>query len=133
MAARPPAEDAVFELQADQVHVVDIQEVGGAPIGLDIFLRQLKANTRGIGVAVFDVVDRHGDAGRVAVFGGDRFAQVGGKRGDAALARQVVADKGDAIDRGMVKTLFHGSDSSLAPSPSDSQSWSSPKRKRRLP
>ncbi len=72
-----------------------------------IFLGQLEAHTLGIGVAVFDIVDRHGDAGRVAVLGGDGFAQVGGERGDAALARQVVADESDAIDSGMARAVFH--------------------------
>ena len=74
MAAGAPAEDAIFELQADQIDAVDIQEIGGAPIGLEIFLGQFEAHTRGIGIAILDVVDRHGDAGRVAVFGGDGFA-----------------------------------------------------------
>jgi hypothetical protein len=32
------------------------------------------------------------------VFGGERFAEVGRERSDAALARQVVADEGDAIE-----------------------------------
>ena len=105
VAAGPAAKNAVFELQADQVDAVDIQKIGGAAIRLEVFFRQFEAHPRRIGVAAFDVVDRHGDAGRVAMLGGDRFAQVGGKRGDAALARQVVADKGDAIDRGIFKTL----------------------------
>jgi hypothetical protein len=41
------------------------------------------------------------------VFGGDSFAQVSRKRGDAALARQIVANESDAFDGGMARVLFH--------------------------
>jgi hypothetical protein len=74
VTASPPAEDAIFELQADEIHAVDIQEVRSAPIGLDIFLSQFEANASRIGVAAFDVVDRHGDARSVTVFGGNGLA-----------------------------------------------------------
>ena len=99
VTARPPAEDAIFVLQADEVDVVDIQEVGGAAIRVNILLRQFKANAGRIGVAGLDVVDGQGNAGCSLVFGGDGLTQVGGERGNAALARQVVADEGNAIDR----------------------------------
>ena len=99
VTAGPPADDAILELQADQVHTVDIQEVGGAPIRLKIFLRQFKSNARWIRVAVFDVVHRHGNASRVTVFGGNGLAQIGGKRRYAALARQVISNKRNPADR----------------------------------
>ena len=107
MAARPPAEDAVLVLQAHEVDVVDIQEVGGAAIGVDILFRQFKANAGRIGVAGFDVVDGQRDAGGLAVFGGDGLAQIGGEGGDAALARQVVADERNAADRCIVRAEIH--------------------------
>jgi hypothetical protein len=87
MAARPPAKNPIFELQANEIHIVDIQEVGGASIRVDIFFRQLKANARRVSVAAFDVVDGQRDACGFAVFGGDGLAEIGGKCGDAALAR----------------------------------------------
>ena len=105
LPARPP-KMPYSNCRLIEVHAVDVQKVGGAPVRFDVFLGQLKTHSRGIGVAAFDVVDRHGDARRVAMLGSDRFAQVGGKRGDAALSRQVITDKGDAIDRGVFKILW---------------------------
>src|SRR5919106_592100 len=85
MATRPPAKNAILKLKADEVHIVDIQEVGGTTIGIDILLRELKSDARWVSVADFHVVNRHGDARRITVFGGDGLTQVGSKRGNAAL------------------------------------------------
>jgi hypothetical protein len=98
VAACAPAKNPIFELQANKVHIVDIQEVGGASIRLNIFFRQLTA---------FDVVNGQRDARGFAVFDGDGLAQVGGKCGDTALARQIVTDKGNAADRRMVRPKLH--------------------------
>jgi hypothetical protein len=51
------------------------------------------------------------------MFGGDGLAQVGSKRGNTALARQIVADKRNAFDRGIVKTQCHGDFSLLVIAP----------------
>ncbi len=99
MTARTPTEDAIFVLQAYEVDVIDIQKVGGAAIRVDVLLCQFKSNAGRIGVAGLDVVDGQGNARCVTVFGRDGFAQVGGERGDATLARQVVADEPNAVDR----------------------------------
>lgn len=93
MAARWPTEDTILVLQAHQINTVDIEEVGGAAIRVDIFLRQFKANAGRIGVTGLDIVDGQGDAARVTILGGDSLTQVGGEGGDATLARQVVAVK----------------------------------------
>ena len=98
MTARPPAKDAIFELQGYEVYVVDVQEIGGAAIRVDVFLRQLKSNAARVGVAGLDVVDGQGNACCSAVLGSDGLTQVGGECGDAALARQVVADESNAVD-----------------------------------
>ncbi len=87
MTAGSSAEDAVFVLQANEVHAVDIQEVGGASVGVNILLNQFKANPGRVGVAGLDVVDGQGNIGRALIFGGD-----------AALARQLVADESNAVD-----------------------------------
>src|SRR3990167_6847553 len=107
MTARPPTEDAIFVLQAHEIYVVGMQEVGSAEIRVNILLRQFKSNPCRIGVAGLDVVDGQGNARCSAVFGGDGLTQVGGERGDAALARQVVADKPNAVDRRIGWTVFH--------------------------
>ena len=45
-----------------KVYVVDIQEVGGAAIRVNILFRQFKTHAGRIGVAGLDVVDRQGNA-----------------------------------------------------------------------
>ena len=107
VAARPSAEDAVFVLQAYEVHVIDIQKVRRPAIGSKILFGQLEAHASRIGIAAFDVVDRHCDASRIRVFGGDGLTQVGGERGDAALSRQIVADESDAVDSRCACTPLH--------------------------
>ena len=99
MTACPPAEDAVFVLQADEIYIVGMQEVGGAEIRVDILLRQFKSNAGRIGIAALDVVDGQGNARCSTVFGGDGLTQVGGERGDAALARQIITDEPNTADR----------------------------------
>lgn len=98
MTPRPPAEDAVFVLQAHEVNVIDIQEISSAAIRLNIFFNEFKPHPGGISVTGLEVVDRHGDARRFAIFGGDSFAEVGGKGGNAALARQIVTNEGQTVE-----------------------------------
>jgi len=85
-------------LQGYEVYVVDIQEVSSAAIGINILLREFKPNAGRIGVTGLDIIDRQGNAGCVRILGGDGLTQIGGKCGDAALARQVVADERNAIE-----------------------------------
>ena len=106
MAAGAPAEDAVLVLQAHEIDVVDVQEVGGAAIGVDVLLRQFEADAGRIVVARLGVVDGQGDARRLDALDGDGLAQVGREGGDAALARQVIADEGDAFDDSGIPDLF---------------------------
>src|SRR5438045_3141083 len=74
-------------------------------IRVDVPFGQFEADAWRIGVTRLPVVDGQRDAGRIRVLGGDRLAQIGRERGDAALARQVVADESDAIDVSI--GLFH--------------------------
>src|ERR1041384_5771676 len=97
MAARPAAEYAVFELQGNDIDAVDVQESGGAAVRVDVLLGQLEAHSGRVRVARFDVVYRQSDASCAGVLGGERLAQIRRERGDTALTRQVIADKGDTI------------------------------------
>jgi len=99
VTARPPAKNAIFVLQADEVYIVDIQEVCGAAVGVNILLGQFKTNASRVGVAGLDVVDGQGNTGRALVFGGYGLTQIGSERGDPALTRQVVADEPNTLDR----------------------------------
>ena len=62
VAAGRPAENAELVLQADDVHVADIEEVRGAQIGRQVLLLNFEANHLRVFVAARDVVDRHGEA-----------------------------------------------------------------------
>ena len=89
------AEDAELVLQADDVHVADVEKVRGAEIGRQVLFFNLKTNHFRVFIAAFDVVDRHRETLALRMRGGDGREQVGRERGDAAFARQVVADEGD--------------------------------------
>ena len=104
MAARGSAENAELVLQADDVHVADIEEVGRAQIGRQVLLLDLESNYLRILIAALDVIHRHAETLALRMRGCDGGKQVGREGGNAALARQVVADKGDLADFG---SFFH--------------------------
>ena len=104
MTAGRPAENAELVLQADDVHVADIEEVRGAQIGRQVLLLNFEANHLRVLVAARNVVDRYGEALALGVRACDGGKQVGRERGNAALARQVVADKSDLAD---FRSAFH--------------------------
>ena len=89
------AENAELVLQTDDVHVADIQEVGGAQIGRQVLLFNLKANYFRVIVATFDVVHRHAETLALRMRGCNGRKQVGSECSDAAFARQMVADESD--------------------------------------
>ena len=95
VTAGGPAENAELVLQADDVHVADVEEVRGAQIGRQVLLLNLKANHFRVFVAALDIVHRHRETLALRMRGCDGCKQVGRERGDAALARQVVADESD--------------------------------------
>ena len=99
VAAGRPAENPELVLQADDVHVADVEEVRGAQIGRQVLLLNLETNHLRILVAALNVIDRYGrSTGSADARTGDGGQQVGRERGDAALARQVVADKSNFAD-----------------------------------
>ena len=100
MAAGGPAENAELVLEADDVHVADVEKVRGALIGRQILLLNLEAHHFRVLVAARNVVDRHCEALALRMRACDGGQQVGCERGNAALTRQVVADKGDLADFG---------------------------------
>ena len=107
MTAGRPAENAELVLQADDVHVADVEEVGGAQIGRQVLFLNLKVNYFRILVAAFDVVHRHRETLALRMRGLDRRKQVGSERSDAALARQVVADESDLANfRSLLHQIF---------------------------
>src|SRR5882672_5741020 len=98
MAARGSAENAEFMLQANQIHVRNVEEIGRAQIGGQVLLRNLKAYLRGIIVTAREIVDRHDEAlhrRKLCCYG---TTQVSRERGDAAFPRQVIAEKCNFAD-----------------------------------
>jgi hypothetical protein len=55
------AEDTELVLQADHVHVADVQKVGGAQIRGKILLLDLEANRFWIFIDTPEIVDGHGE------------------------------------------------------------------------
>ena len=60
MTAGGPAENAELVLQADDVHIADVEEVRGAQIGRQVLLLNLEANYFRVLVALLNIIDRHG-------------------------------------------------------------------------
>ena len=83
------------------------KKVCGAVMRVNTLLREFKPDAGRIGVTGLDVIDRQGNAGCFTILGGDGLAQVGGECGDAALARQVVADERNAVDYRLGCAAFH--------------------------
>ena len=82
-----PAKNAELVLQADDVHVADVEEVRGTQIGRQVLLLNLEANHFRVLVATRNIVDRHGQALALRMRACDSGKQVGREGGNAALAR----------------------------------------------
>jgi hypothetical protein len=93
MTARRPAENAKLMLDAENVHVADVQEIRRAQVRWQILLRDLKAHFRRIIVTVLEIIYRHDRALNGRECSGDGAAQVRGERGNAAFPRQIIAEK----------------------------------------
>src|SRR2546425_2891065 len=86
-----PTENAELMLQADDIHVANVEEVRSTQIGRQVLLLNLEANHLRVLVATWNVVDRHGQALALGVRACDGGKQVGRERSNATLAWQVVA------------------------------------------
>jgi len=80
--------------------LADVDEVRRTLLGRNILLGDFEMDCAGILVAFFDVVDRHRKTLASGVFRGHRSQQVGCEGGNAALARQVVAEERDLSNLG---------------------------------
>lgn len=98
MATCASAEYAVFVLQANNIHIVDIKEVGCPAIRFDILFREFETDAVGVLVTFSCVIDGNGDTGYAFIVGRNCFTQIGGKGRDAAPSRQIVANESYAAD-----------------------------------
>ena len=95
MAAGGPAVDPKLVLNADDVHVADVEEVRRALVGGKILLFDFETHDAGILVPLLDIINRHSEALALWVLRRHRSEKVGSKGGNATLARQVIAEKCD--------------------------------------
>ncbi len=98
MAARRAPEDAVLVLEADDVGIGEIQEVGRAEIRVDLLLLDFEPRLRRVVVSLREIVDRDHEAIGTRVLGGDRRAEVIREGRDAAFPRQIVTDESDLLN-----------------------------------
>ena len=98
VAAGRPAEDSVFVLEADDIGVGEIEEIGRAQVRVDLLLFDFEPHLRRVVVSRRDVVDRNDEAVRPGILGRDRGAKVVSERRDAAFPRQIVADECDFLN-----------------------------------
>ena len=111
VAAVWTAEDAEFVLQADEIDLVDVQEIRGLEVGRQIAFVKLEADPRRILVTLLAVVHRDSKTACLRELAGEGLAQIGSEGGDAALSRHVVADYGDSLhgSRLLQMRLWHES------------------------
>ncbi len=98
VAAGRPAKNPELVLHADDVHIADIQEVRRALIRRQVLFLNLEAHRRRVFVTTLNVIDRHRETLALGMFRCHGREQVGGERGDAAFARQVIAEQRDLLN-----------------------------------
>src|ERR1051325_4565349 len=101
MAASGPPENAELVLQAHDVHVADVEEVCRPQIGRKVLFLNFESNHLGVFIATLHVIDRNRETLALRMGCGDSSQQVGRKRGDAALAWQVIGDESNLPDLGI--------------------------------
>ena len=84
-----------FMLEANQVHIVHIEEGRCLMIALNIFFVQHKANPFGVTVLNRPIVGREGQEDRLRGFGSQGLNQGGSEGGDATEGRQVISNEGN--------------------------------------
>jgi hypothetical protein len=100
MAPGRPAVDAKLVLDQNYLNVVDIEEIGGAAIGIEFFFVDLKSDPSGIVVAFGSIIDRAYDALTFREFRRNCITNVRGERGNAALTWKVISQKSYLLDVG---------------------------------
>jgi hypothetical protein len=100
MAASWPAVDAKLVLDQDYLHVVDVEEIGCAAIGIEFLFVDLKSDPSWIVVAFGPIIYRAHDALTLREFRRNSITNVRGEGCDAALARKMIPEKGYLLDVG---------------------------------
>ena len=91
MASGRASVDPELMLDAKQVGVVEVQEIGAAPVGIEILLQEFEADAGRVVVPLGAVVHRPDIAFGVGGGGGHRFAEILREGRDPAMSRRIVA------------------------------------------
>src|SRR4030042_7170677 len=105
MTAPDPAENAVFVLDAGEVDLAHVQEVGELPVLLNVVLGDFEPNLVWVGVPFGRVVHRRRHAVDVRHLPGNRLTQVGRERRNAAPPWDIIPDESNLPERELVR--FH--------------------------
>src|SRR5664279_1632393 len=97
MSASASAKDAIFMLQADQIDIAKIQEVGGMPVGIEVILRQCESDSGGVGITLLGVVNRQCQELSRAKFRMKGITQVCCERGDSTTSGKIIPHDCDPI------------------------------------
>ncbi len=95
MDAVIPAENPEFVLEANHLHPVHVQKVRRQPVLGQNPLVDLETYLAGISIPLGNIVHHHSKMISAGVFLGKGRQQICGEGGDAALARQEIADQRD--------------------------------------
>ena len=98
VAAGGAAEDAKFMLNADNIRIREVKEIGGPQVGVELLLFDFEPDFGRVVVTLGHVVDRDDKAVRARILGGDGRADVVSEGCDAASSWQVIADECDLLD-----------------------------------
>jgi hypothetical protein len=91
MASGRASVDPELMLDAKQVGVVEVQEIGAAPVGIEILLQEFEADAGRVVVPLRAVVHRPDIAFGAGGGGGHRFAEILCEGRDPAMSRRIVA------------------------------------------
>jgi hypothetical protein len=95
MAPRFSPENSVFELKTYEVNIINIEKIGCAPIGMNVFFRDFKAYTHRVVITAFDIVDGQRDARCLIVCRRNCLTKICRKRSNAALSGEIIPNKRD--------------------------------------
>jgi hypothetical protein len=88
------AKDSKFVLDAQNIRVAEVEKVGGAAVSQQVLFGYFKPDFGRIVVALRPVVYCNDRTLERGILGRNSTVKVGGKGGDPALARHVIAKKG---------------------------------------
>jgi hypothetical protein len=100
MAAGKSAENAKFVLQANHIHIGDVQKIRRPQVRRQVLLGNLETHFRRIIVSIREVIDRHNETLHRREFRRHGAAQIRCERGDATFARQIIAEKSNFTNAG---------------------------------